>query len=161
MWDLGPWILIVMRVSMKVWKWKVLVTQSCLTLCDPMDCSLPGSSVQVILQARNLEWVAIPFSRGSSWSRDPTWVFCMAGRFFTILLLALILFCNPTVIPYPGFLMLSLRFCDMFSSLLKLPTLFPFTEIIEAIKRKYSPPVPCTYLPTPAWPHPIYLASWT
>ena len=42
----------------------VLVAQSCLTLCDPMDCSLPGSSVHGILQARILEWVA--FSRGSS-----------------------------------------------------------------------------------------------
>ena len=45
---------------------KVLVTQSCPTLCDPMDCSPPGSSVHVILQARILEWVAIPFYRGSS-----------------------------------------------------------------------------------------------
>ena len=45
---------------------KVLVTQSCLTLCDPMDYSLPGSSAHGILQARILEWVAIPFSRGSS-----------------------------------------------------------------------------------------------
>ena len=44
---------------------KVLVTQLCLTLCDPMDCSLPDSSVPGILQARILEWVAIPFSRGS------------------------------------------------------------------------------------------------
>ena len=43
-----------------------LVSQSCLTLCNPMDCSLPGSSVHGILQARILEWVAIPFSRGSS-----------------------------------------------------------------------------------------------
>ena len=42
------------------------VTQSCLTLCDPMDCSLPGSSVHGILQATILEWVAISFSRGSS-----------------------------------------------------------------------------------------------
>ena len=41
----------------------VLVTQSCLTLCDPMDCSPPGSSVPGILQARVLEWVAISFSR--------------------------------------------------------------------------------------------------
>ena len=40
--------------------------QLCLTLCDPMDCNQPGSSVHVILQARILEWVAIPFSRGSS-----------------------------------------------------------------------------------------------
>ena len=44
----------------------VLVPQLCLTLCDLMDCSPPGSSVHEILQARILEWVAIPFSRGSS-----------------------------------------------------------------------------------------------
>ena len=44
----------------------VFVTQLCLTLFDPMDCSPPGSSVHGILQARILEWVAIPFSRGSS-----------------------------------------------------------------------------------------------
>jgi len=46
----------------------------CLTLCDPMDFSLPGSSVPGIVQARILEWVAISFSRGSSWSRDRTCV---------------------------------------------------------------------------------------
>ena len=50
----------------------------------PMDCSLQGSSVHRILQPRILEWVAIPFSRGSSWPRDQTGVFCTAGRFFTI-----------------------------------------------------------------------------
>ena len=44
----------------------VLVTQSCLTLCDPMDCSSPGSSIHGNLQKRILEWVAMPFSRGSS-----------------------------------------------------------------------------------------------
>ena len=49
----------------------------------PMDCSPPGSSVHGILWARTLEWVAIPFSRGSSQSRDQTWVSCIAGRFFT------------------------------------------------------------------------------
>ena len=47
-------------------KVKLLVAQLCPTLCDPMDCSLPDSSVHGILQARILEWVAIPFSRGSS-----------------------------------------------------------------------------------------------
>ena len=47
-----------------------LVTQSCLTLCDPMDCSPPGSPVQGVYQARILEWVAMPSSRGSSWPRD-------------------------------------------------------------------------------------------
>ena len=46
------------------------VVQSCLTLCDPMDCSPPGSSIHGILQARILEWVTIPFSRASSGSRD-------------------------------------------------------------------------------------------
>ena len=65
-------------------KLKVLVTQSCPTLCDPMDCSLPGSSVHGILQARILEWVAIPVSGGSSQPRDQTWVSCIAGKFFTI-----------------------------------------------------------------------------
>ena len=47
--------------------------QSCLTLCDPTDCSLPGSSVHGVLQARVLEWVVIPFSRGSSRPRAQTW----------------------------------------------------------------------------------------
>ena len=50
-----------------------LVTQLCLTLCDPMDCSLPGSSVHGILQARILKLLAISFSRGFSQSRDWTW----------------------------------------------------------------------------------------
>ena len=59
--------------------WYVLVSQVCLTLWDPMDYSLPGSSVQGILQARILEWVAIPFSRESSWPRDRTCVSCI-GR---------------------------------------------------------------------------------
>ena len=62
----------------------VLVTQSCPTLCDPTDCSPPGSSVYGILQARILQWIAIPFSRGSSQSRDRTQVSCVAGRFFTV-----------------------------------------------------------------------------
>ena len=65
-------------------KLKVLVAQSCPTLCNPMDCSLLGSSVHGVLLARILEWVAMPFFRGSSQPRDQTWVFCMAGRFFTI-----------------------------------------------------------------------------
>ena len=51
-------------------KVKVLVSQSCVNLCDPMDCSLPGSSVHGILQARLLEWVAILFSRGYSQTSD-------------------------------------------------------------------------------------------
>ena len=62
----------------------LLVTQSCPTLCHTMDCSLPGSSVHGILQARILEWVGIPFSRGSSPPRDGTHISCIADRFFTI-----------------------------------------------------------------------------
>ena len=64
--------------------WLVLVSQLCLTLCDPMDHSPPGSSVHGILQARILEWVAISFSGTSSQPRDRTWVSCIASRFFTI-----------------------------------------------------------------------------
>ena len=55
-------------------KVKVLVAQLCPTLCDPMDCNPPSSSVHGILQARKLEGVAIPFSRGSSQPEDWTWV---------------------------------------------------------------------------------------
>ena len=61
-----------------------LVTQSCLTLCDPVKYSPPGSSVHRIFQARILEWVAISFSKGSSWPRDWTWISCVACRLFTI-----------------------------------------------------------------------------
>ena len=61
-----------------------LVTQLCPTLCNPIDCSLPGSCVHEILQARILEGVVIPFSRGSSHPRNWTWVLCIAGRFFIV-----------------------------------------------------------------------------
>ena len=56
------------------------LSQSCLTLCHPTDCSLPGSSVHGIFQARILEWVAISFSRRSSQPRDWTQVSCIVGR---------------------------------------------------------------------------------
>ena len=77
---------------MKVWNREIWrdrkhiseVTQSCLTLCDPMDCSLPGSSVHGIFQARVLEWVAVSFSRGSSQPRDQTRVYRTASRRFTV-----------------------------------------------------------------------------
>ena len=63
---------------------KVTVPQSCPTLCDLLDYSLPGSSLHEILQARILGWVAISFSRGSSWPREWTQLSYIAGRFFTI-----------------------------------------------------------------------------
>ena len=65
-------------------KGKVLTTQLCPTLWDPMDWSLPGSSVHGILQARVLEWVTILFSRGLYQPKNWTRVSCTAGRFFTI-----------------------------------------------------------------------------
>ena len=61
-----------------------LVTQSCPTLCNPVDCGPPGSAVHGILQARILEWVASSLSRISSWPRNRTRVSIIAGRFFTI-----------------------------------------------------------------------------
>ena len=56
--------------------WVLLVTQSCPTLCDPIYCSPPVSFFRGILQARILEWVAIPFSRASAPPKDQTWVLC-------------------------------------------------------------------------------------
>ena len=78
------------RLSMlRIWaQWKKKVTllgvQLCPTLCDPMNCSSQGSSGHGIVQARVLEWVAIPFSRESSKPRDRSWVSHIAGRFFTL-----------------------------------------------------------------------------
>ena len=64
-------------------KVKVKVAQSCPTLCNPVGCSPPGSSVHGILQTRILEWVTIPFSRGSSQRRDQAQAYHISGRFFT------------------------------------------------------------------------------
>ena len=62
----------------------LLAAQLCPTPCNPMDYSLLGSSLHGILQTRILEWVAIPFSRGSFQPRDWTQVSCVADRFFTV-----------------------------------------------------------------------------
>ena len=67
------------RNQVSVLEKKELVTHSCPTLCNPMDCSPPGSSVHGILQARLLEWVAMPSSRGSSRPRDQTCVSFISG----------------------------------------------------------------------------------
>ena len=66
------------RCKVKPERKKVKVTQLCPTLCHPKDYRVHG-----ILQARILEWVAFPFSRGSSWPRSWTWVSCIADIFFT------------------------------------------------------------------------------
>ena len=65
-------------------KYEVKVVRSCPTLCNRMDCSLPGSSVHGILQARVLEGDVIPFSSESFWPRDWTRVCCVTSRFFTV-----------------------------------------------------------------------------
>ena len=62
----------------------MLVAQSCPILCNPMNYSPPDCSVHGVIQARMLQWVAIPFSRGSSWPGGGTQVSRVAGRFFTI-----------------------------------------------------------------------------
>ena len=59
------------------------VAQSCPTLCDPMSCSPPGSSVHAIFLARILEWVTFPSSRGSSPPRDQSFISCTVGGFLT------------------------------------------------------------------------------
>ena len=90
---LCSWMKLLVNISFKLppvtWsfffvkkKVKVFVAQLYPTLCDPMDCSLPGFSIHGILQGRILEWVAIPFFRGSSWPRDQIQVSWIAGRFF-------------------------------------------------------------------------------
>ena len=77
-------------IEMKMWKQlnahqciHAKPLQLCLSLRDPMDCSLPGSSVHGILQARTQEWVAMPSFRGSSQLGDQTCVSCTVGGFFT------------------------------------------------------------------------------
>ena len=76
--------LLLSRLGSPEVKVKVLVAQWCPTRCNSMSCSLPGSSVPGILQARILEWIVIPFSRGTSRIRDGTRVSYIAGRFLTL-----------------------------------------------------------------------------
>ena len=83
----GKYIHLIYNVTRAPWLRLLLSAQMCLTLCNTLDCSPPCSSVHSILQARILKWVVISFSRGSSWPRDRTCVFCVsciAGRFFTL-----------------------------------------------------------------------------
>ena len=70
-------------VPLFFFKYAAKSLQSCPTLCDPIDGSPPGSPVPGILQARTLEWIARPSSRGSSGPGDRTPVSCIADRFFT------------------------------------------------------------------------------
>ena len=84
MWSFLPqeWVLYTIKLAVKCFCC-CSVTQSCPTLCNPMDCSPPGSFVHGILQARRLEWVAISSSRGSSRPRDGTHISWVAEGFFS------------------------------------------------------------------------------
>ena len=77
----GTWVITWLKETLKP-ESESEVAQSWPTLCDLMDCSPPRSSVSGIFQARVLEWVAISFSRRSSWPRDRTWVSHMVGRLY-------------------------------------------------------------------------------
>ena len=79
---LKPWVALVLMISKK--ESESEVAQLGLTLSNPMDCSLPGSSIHGIFQARILEWVVISFSRRSSRPRDWTQISCIVGRRFTV-----------------------------------------------------------------------------
>ena len=88
-WPENQWFISRGKVRVKhhslYWNWiEIEVAQSCSTLCNPMNCSLSGSSVHGIFQARVLEWITISFSRGSSWPRNWTPVSHIAGRCFTV-----------------------------------------------------------------------------
>ena len=134
-----------------------LVTQSCLTLCDPMDCSPPGSSVHGILQARILEWVAISFSRGSSQLSDQTQVSHIAGGFFTswaikeapTTLNALFIYTNKALLIYSTKALFITKLFYLVSWLLKkykhrhkklvsLSSLFGYLEHKESKELKYK-----------------------
>ena len=86
-------IIIATSIHTHIHTYVSVLVAPCPALCDPMDCSLLGSSIHGILQARILEWVAIRFSRGSSWPRDQTRVSCSAGKFITAI-------CIPQVCRY-------------------------------------------------------------
>ena len=73
----------ILQICLSLLNW-IKVAQSCPTLCDPMDCSLPGSSVHGIFQVIVLEWIAISYSSGSSWPRDRTRVSRFVDRRFTV-----------------------------------------------------------------------------
>ena len=99
-----------------------LVIKSCLTHCDPMDYSLPGSSVHGILQARILEWVAMPFSRVSSWPKDQThlsYVSCVGELHSTVGIVPLGL--SSALIPF--IVVRSALFSEVFLCPLLLPSL--------------------------------------
>ena len=102
------------------------VAQLCPTLCDPVDCNLPGSSIHGILQARILEWVAISFFRGSSWPRDWTRVSHLAGRRFNLWATVLVAFCRFL----RNFYIYNHVVCTRLASCLPFQTLCPLSHLL-------------------------------
>ena len=132
------------------------VAQSCPTLCDPMDCRLPGSSVHVIFQARILEWVAISFSRGSSWPRDQTQVSRIVGRPFTVWTIRV-----ARMIPLLGFYSSDFWFSLVqFSHSVMSDSLWPHG--LQHTRLSCSSPTPRVYsnsCPSSWWCHPTTSSS--
>ena len=83
-WSLSHWTTREVPISVTLEQKESEVAQSCPTLCNPIDCSLPGSSVHGIFQVLVLDWIAVSFSRGSSQPRDWTQVSRIVDRRFTI-----------------------------------------------------------------------------
>ena len=113
----------------------VLAIQSCLSLCNPMDYSPPGYSVHGILQARILEWAAIPFFRRSSPPRDQTWASGIAGRFFTTWASVVVeslscvrLFATPKTITHQGFLFFTISWS--LHKLMSIESVMTFNHLI-------------------------------
>ena len=92
----------------------------CPTLCDPMDCSMPGTSIHELLQARILEWVAMPFFRGSSQSTHISYVSCLGRHFLPLMLPGRIHRNND---PKIGIGEIRKQMCKNFRDLLQLNTL--------------------------------------
>ena len=99
-------VFILFRIHCVYKKWKLKSLSGVQLFATPMDYTPPsGSSVLRILQVRILEWVAIPFSRGSSWPRGRTWVSCTAGRFFTLWTTREAIHSHPINIPHKTILL--------------------------------------------------------
>ena len=95
------------------------VAQSCPTLCDPIDCSLPGFSIHAILQARVLEWAVISFSKGSSQPRDQTRISHIVDRRFTVWAIIMLSIFFMSVFTYSYFMIMS-SFCYLINVLANL-----------------------------------------
>ena len=126
--------------------------------------SQPGSSVCGILQARILEWVAIPFSKGSSWPRDQTWVSCIAGRFFTVWAIREApeyICCSPkSFYLYRLYLFVYYHVVALFSHSVVSDSFRPYGLQHARLLCPWRSPGACSnWCPSSWWCHPILLSS--